>query len=45
MLPLWPDLYNRIDPTLLGIPFFYWCQLGFAFLAGAVIALVHVKAR
>jgi hypothetical protein len=20
------SLYNRIDPTLLGIPFFYWWQ-------------------
>ena len=24
---LWPPFYNRIEPTLLGIPFFYWFQL------------------
>ncbi|WP_127506562.1 DUF3311 domain-containing protein [Actinoplanes solisilvae] len=44
-LPLMPFLYNRIDPTLLGLPFFYWCQLGFAFLASGVIAFVHHKVR
>ena len=22
-----PPIYNRIEPTLLGIPFFYWYQL------------------
>jgi hypothetical protein len=26
-LALWAPLYNRIDPTVLGIPFFYWFQL------------------
>lgn len=45
VLPLMPGLYNRIEPTLLGLPFFYWCQLGFAFLASAIIAVVHLKAR
>ncbi len=24
---LYPPLYNRTDPELLGIPFFYWYQL------------------
>ncbi len=27
LLALWAPLYNRIDPQLLGIPFFYWSQL------------------
>ena len=30
LLPLiaygWVALYNRVTPTLLGIPFFYWWQ-------------------
>ncbi|WP_307872866.1 DUF3311 domain-containing protein [Paractinoplanes ovalisporus] len=43
VLPLMPVIYNRVDPTLLGMPFFYWCQLGFAFLASGVIAFVHKK--
>jgi hypothetical protein len=45
VLPLMPGLYNRIEPTLLGIPFFYWSQLGFAFLASGVIAFVQMKVR
>ena len=24
---LWVPFYNRIEPTLLGIPFFYWFQM------------------
>lgn len=24
---LWVPFYNRIDPTLFGLPFFYWYQL------------------
>lgn len=24
---VYPPLYNRIEPVLLGIPFFYWYQL------------------
>jgi Protein of unknown function (DUF3311) len=27
LLVVWPPLYNRTDPTLFGIPFFYWFQL------------------
>lgn len=45
VLPLMPVIYNRTDPALFGMPFFYWCQLGFAFLASGVIAFVHMKVR
>jgi Protein of unknown function (DUF3311) len=24
---LWVPLYNRMEPTLFGFPFFYWYQL------------------
>jgi hypothetical protein len=27
LLVIWPPLYNRTDPQLFGIPFFYWYQL------------------
>jgi hypothetical protein len=27
LLVIWPPLYNRDDPELFGIPFFYWFQL------------------
>ena len=44
-LPLIPGLYNHLEPTMFGLPFFYWCQLAFAFLASLVITVVHLKAR
>jgi hypothetical protein len=27
LLALWVPLYNSIQPTLFGIPFFFWFQL------------------
>ena len=27
LLVIWPPLYNKTDPELFGIPFFYWYQL------------------
>ena len=27
VIALWAPLYNRVDPQLFGIPFFYWFQL------------------
>ena len=45
VVPLSPALYNRIEPTLLGLPFFYWGQLAFAFLASGVVAFVHRRVR
>ena len=27
VIALWAPIYNSIDPTLLGFPFFYWFQL------------------
>ena len=27
VLAVWAPLYNRVDPQLLGMPFFYWFQL------------------
>jgi hypothetical protein len=45
VLPLVPALYNRVEPTFIGIPFFYWAQLGFAFLASAIMAFVHRRVR
>lgn len=39
VMVLWPPFYNKIDPTLLGLPFFYWYQL-LCVLVGAVITVV-----
>jgi hypothetical protein len=39
LLVAWVPFYNRIEPTLGGIPFFYWYQLA-AILIGAAVVLV-----
>lgn len=41
LAPLPVGLYNRLDPQLWGVPFFYWYQVGCAVLAMAVTTLVH----
>jgi hypothetical protein len=43
--PLLTPLYNRVDPQLWGMPFFYWYQLGCALLAVAVITAVYRMTR
>jgi hypothetical protein len=37
---LLPFLYNRADPTLFGMPFFYWYQLAWVLLTGSLLGLV-----
>ncbi|MGH8399731.1 MAG: DUF3311 domain-containing protein, partial [Gammaproteobacteria bacterium] len=36
---LWVPFYNRIDPALFGIPFFYWFQFVWIVVSGACTAL------
>lgn len=40
---LYPPFYNRIDPTFIGMPFFYWFPLAMvivtAILTGALYLL------
>jgi len=38
---LWVPFYNRLDPTLAGIPFFYWVQMAWIALTVLVIYIVH----
>jgi hypothetical protein len=40
-----PPVYNDLDPTLIGIPFFYWYQLFWVPISVAVTAVVYVKTR
>jgi Protein of unknown function (DUF3311) len=40
-----PPLYNQTDPTVIGIPFFYWYQLLWVPLSVAITGLVYVKTR
>jgi len=38
---LWVPLYNRIDPALFGIPFFYWYQFLWVILTSLLILVVQ----
>ena len=38
---LWVPLYNRAEPTFIGMPFFYWFQLFLVIVGAAVTALVY----
>lgn len=41
VLPMLTPLYNRTEPKLLGIPFFYWYQLALVAVDIAVITVVY----
>lgn len=38
---LWVPSYNRIEPELGGIPFFYWYQLFWILIGAAIVLLVY----
>ncbi len=38
---LWPPLYNKVEPTWMGIPFFYWFQLAWVLVGAALTAVVY----
>jgi Protein of unknown function (DUF3311) len=38
---LWPPFYNRIDPVLAGIPFFYWFQMLWVLVSAVLTAIVY----
>ena len=38
---LWPALYNRAEPTLAGMPFFYWYQLAWVLIGAVLTAIVY----
>jgi hypothetical protein len=39
---LWPAFYNRSDPSLFGIPFFYWYQILWIILTAVLIMIVYL---
>lgn len=38
---LWVPLYNRVDPTVAGVPFFYWFQIVWVVVVAAVTAIAY----
>jgi hypothetical protein len=45
VLVLWPPFFNKLDPTLWGIPFFYWYQLLCVIIAAVITAFVYNRTR
>ena len=40
-LVLWVPLYNRAEPTFIGLPFFYWFQLLLVLVGAALTAIIY----
>jgi Protein of unknown function (DUF3311) len=38
---LWPPFYNRLEPALIGMPFFYWYQLSWVVIGAVLTGIVH----
>ena len=38
---LWPPLYNSVEPSLGGMPFFYWYQLLWVIIGAVLTAVVY----
>jgi hypothetical protein len=41
VMPMLVPLYNRMEPRLFGLPFFYWYQLASVLIAIGVITAVY----
>ena len=42
---LWVPFYNRIEPAIFGIPFFYWYQFAWVILTSVIILIVDSRTR
>jgi uncharacterized membrane protein YhdT len=43
--PLLTPLYDRAEPMMLGVPFFYWYQMACVVLAIVIVSIVHLRNR
>lgn len=42
---LLPQLYNRLEPSLFGLPFFYWYQLAWVVVTAVLLTIVVAMTR
>ncbi len=42
---LWVPLYNRLEPSAYGVPFFYWYQFAWIGIGAAITAVVYFATR
>lgn len=45
VLPLIPQIYNRVEPALFGVPAFYWIQLAYVPMSALFTGIVYLKTR
>ncbi|HEY1723938.1 MAG TPA: DUF3311 domain-containing protein [Steroidobacteraceae bacterium] len=41
ILVLWVPYYNRVEPSWIGIPFFYWYQMAWVIISAILTAIVY----
>lgn len=41
VIAMWVPLYNRVDPTIAGVPFFYWFQMAWVIVVAAATAIAY----
>jgi FtsH-binding integral membrane protein len=39
---LWVPVYNRAEPSLMGVPFFYWYQMLWVIISAVFTAIVYL---
>lgn len=42
---LYPGFYNSMEPSLGGVPFFYWYQFSWIVIGAALTAIVYFATR
>jgi hypothetical protein len=42
LVVLWVPSYNRLEPALGGVPFFYWYQLAWILIGAALVLAVYL---
>ncbi len=42
LVVLWVPFYNRLEPTLFGVPFFYWYQLLWILIGAAIAIAIYL---
>jgi hypothetical protein len=45
VVPLYVPFYNRVEPSLGGVPFFYWYLFLWIILAAVIVGVVFLMTR
>jgi hypothetical protein len=43
VITLWPPFFNRLEPVVFGMPFFYWYQLACVFVGAIITVIVYLR--